>query len=162
MGSYKQNIGIKLEKSISHMRGVFDNGNVNWCMLGRAFLCRTGHLCVKPGFLCQTMHFAVEPGFLVSNECYNHCHGSHRGFYAKEIQLQCEYTGAMPPSHQAIDVRITERFLIFIILSQHCGCWWPVALLFQDRPATATVLVSIDFLDINRTESTVYKQIRYK
>ena len=75
---------------------------------------------------------------------------------------QCEYTGAMPPSHQAIDVRITEMFLIFIIQSQHCGCWWSVALLFQERPTTVTVRVSIDFLDINRIESTVYKQIRYK
>ena len=123
--------------------------------IGGAFLCRTGHLCVKPGFLCQTMHFAVEPGFLVSNECYNHFHGSHRGFYAKEIQLQCEHTGAMPPSHQAIDVRISEMFLIFIILSQNCGCWWPVALLFQDRPATATVLVSINRSDMNRMEHRI-------
>ena len=53
------------------MGGMFDNGNVNWCMLGRVFLCRTGHFCVEPGFLCRTMHFAADPGFFVSNECYN-------------------------------------------------------------------------------------------
>ena len=63
----KQNIGRKLEKYISHMRGeggMFDNGNVNWCMLG-------GHFCVEPGifasnwaFLCRTRLFAVIPGFL--------------------------------------------------------------------------------------------------
>ena len=33
---------------------MFDNSSVNWCMLGMAFLCRTGHFC-----------------FYVSNECYN-------------------------------------------------------------------------------------------
>ena len=40
---------------------MYDNGNVNWCMLGRAFLCRTGHFCVEPAifvskwaFLCRT------------------------------------------------------------------------------------------------------------
>ena len=56
--------------------GMFDNGNVNWCMLGRASLCLAGHFCIEPGFFC------VEPtilrsnraflcGFFVSNECYN-------------------------------------------------------------------------------------------
>ena len=44
--------------------GVFDNGNVNWCMLGRAFLCRTGHFCVEPGFFC------VEPCILLSNRAF--------------------------------------------------------------------------------------------
>ena len=70
IGSKKQNIGIKLEKNISHRRGMFDNGNVNWCMFGRAFLCRTEHFCVNlsifvsnRAFLCRTMHFAVELGF---------------------------------------------------------------------------------------------------
>ena len=72
---------MKLEKKHFSQEGgggMFDNGNVNWCMLGRAFLCRTGHFCVEPGifvsnraFLCRTMHFAVEPGIFVSNECYN-------------------------------------------------------------------------------------------
>ena len=47
---------------------MFDNGNVYWCMLRRAFLCRTGHFCVELGFLC--MNFTVEPGIFVSNECY--------------------------------------------------------------------------------------------
>ena len=47
--------------------GGVDNGNVNWCMLGRALLCRTGHFCVQPGFFvsnhafcCQTGLFCVE------------------------------------------------------------------------------------------------------
>ena len=55
-------LGKNWKKNISHWRvgGMFDNGNVNWCMLGRAFLCRT-------------VHFAVKPGFFVSNECYNSC-----------------------------------------------------------------------------------------
>ena len=44
---------------------MFDNGNVNWCMLGRAFFAS------KRAFMYRTMHFAVEPGFFVSNECYN-------------------------------------------------------------------------------------------
>ena len=48
---------------------VFDNGNVNWRMLGRAFLCRTGHFCVEAFFLCRTMHFAFEPGFLCCSGC---------------------------------------------------------------------------------------------
>ena len=43
---------------------MFGNGSVNWCMLGRAFLCRT-------------MHFAIEPGFFVSNECYNEIQRMH-------------------------------------------------------------------------------------
>ena len=51
---------------------MFDNGNVKWCMLGRAFLCRTGIFVSNRAFLCRTMHFAVEPGFFVSNECYNY------------------------------------------------------------------------------------------
>ena len=43
---------------------MFDNGNVNWCMLGRAFFCRTGH-------------FSVEPGFFLLNECYNQLYPIH-------------------------------------------------------------------------------------
>ena len=38
--------------------GIFGNGNVNWCRLVLAFLCRTRHFC-------------VEPGILLSSECYN-------------------------------------------------------------------------------------------
>ena len=53
---------------------MFDNGNVNWCMLGRAFLCRTEHFCVEPGFFvsnhafcCRTGLFCVEPMVIISN-----------------------------------------------------------------------------------------------
>ena len=44
-------------------RGMFANGNGNWCMLGRAFLCRTGHFC-------RTMYFCVELGIFVSNRAF--------------------------------------------------------------------------------------------
>ena len=44
---------------------VFDNGNINWCMLGG------GIFVSNRAFLCRTMHFAIEPGFFMSNECYN-------------------------------------------------------------------------------------------
>ena len=50
---------------------MFDNGNVNWCMLGRAFLCRTGHFCVEPGFFVSNHAFCCRTGLFVSNECYN-------------------------------------------------------------------------------------------
>ena len=58
------------KKSLSE-EGVFDNGNGNWCILGRAFLCRTGHFCVEPcifvsirAFLCRTMYFLSNMAFL--------------------------------------------------------------------------------------------------
>ena len=59
-------MGKKLEKNISQRRGggMFDNGNVNWCILGRAFFCRTGHFSVEPGF------FSVEPCILLSNRAF--------------------------------------------------------------------------------------------
>ena len=43
---------------------MFDNGNVDWCMLGMAFLCRTGHFCVEPGF------FVSNHAFLLSNQAF--------------------------------------------------------------------------------------------
>ena len=50
-----------IAKKISHRRrrgGMFDNGNINWCMLGRAFLCRTGgHFCVEPGIFVSSHAF---------------------------------------------------------------------------------------------------------
>ena len=71
MGSSKQNIGIKLEKIfLTGEMGVFDNGNVNWCMLGGGGGGGGGGVSNR-AFLCRTMHFAVEPGFFVSNECFN-------------------------------------------------------------------------------------------
>ena len=48
-----------------------DNGNVNWCMVGRAFFVEPDIFVSNQAFLCRTMHFAVEPGFFVSNECYD-------------------------------------------------------------------------------------------
>ena len=44
--------------------GMFDNGNVNWCMRGRAFLCRTGHFCVEPGFFVSNHAFCCRTGLL--------------------------------------------------------------------------------------------------
>ena len=56
MGSWKLNIWIKSEKKY-----FSQEGNINWCMLWRAFLCRNRIFCVKPcillskpGFLCRT------------------------------------------------------------------------------------------------------------
>ena len=56
------------KKNISHRRGggMFDNGNVNWCMLGRAFLCRTGHFCVEPGFFVSNHPFCCQTGLFFS------------------------------------------------------------------------------------------------
>ena len=64
----------KIEKKNVHHRrgGGVDDGNVNWCMLGRAFLCvEPGIFVLNRALLSRTMHFAVEPGSFVSNECYN-------------------------------------------------------------------------------------------
>ena len=44
---------------------MFDNGNVNWCMLGRAFLCRTGHFCVEPGFFVSNHAFLCRTGLFL-------------------------------------------------------------------------------------------------
>ena len=43
--------------------GMFDNGNVNWCILGRAFFCRTGHFSVKPGFFLSNHAFCCRTNF---------------------------------------------------------------------------------------------------
>ena len=40
-------------------------------MLGRAFLCRTGHYCVKPGIFVSNHAFCCRTGLFVSDECYN-------------------------------------------------------------------------------------------
>ena len=40
-------------------------------MLGRAFLCRTGHFCVKPDFFVSNHAFCCRTGLFVSNKCYN-------------------------------------------------------------------------------------------
>ena len=50
--------------------GMFDNGNVNWCMLGRAFLRQTGHFLVEPGIFVSNDAFYCRTGFFVSNESY--------------------------------------------------------------------------------------------
>ena len=42
---------FKTKRLIMGHAGGADNGNGNWCMLGRAFLCWTGFLCVKPCIL---------------------------------------------------------------------------------------------------------------
>ena len=44
---------------------MFDNGNVNWCMLGRAFLCRTGHFCVEPGIFVSNHAFCCWTGLFL-------------------------------------------------------------------------------------------------
>ena len=44
---------------------MFDNGNVNWCMLGRAFLCRTGHFCVEPGIFVSNHAFCYRTGLFL-------------------------------------------------------------------------------------------------
>ena len=36
---------------------VFDNGNINWCKHGRAFLVRTGHFCVEQCILLSNWVF---------------------------------------------------------------------------------------------------------
>ena len=47
---------------------VFDNGNVNWCMLGRAFLCRTGHFCVQPCILLSNRAFLCQMSVIMLHE----------------------------------------------------------------------------------------------
>ena len=56
----------KIGKKNSHRRGggMFDNGNVNWCMLGRAFFVS------NRAFLCRTGLFCVEPCILLSNRAF--------------------------------------------------------------------------------------------
>ena len=44
---------------------MFDNGNVHWCMLGRAFLCRTGHFCVERGFFVSKHAFCCRTGLFL-------------------------------------------------------------------------------------------------
>ena len=44
---------------------MFDNGNVHWCMLGRAFLCRTGYFCVEPGFFVSNHVFCCRTGLFL-------------------------------------------------------------------------------------------------
>ena len=71
MGYQKQNTRFKINKNLfSQDGGMFDNGNVNWCMLGGHFCVELGIFVSNRAFLCRTMHFAVEPGFFVSNEYY--------------------------------------------------------------------------------------------
>ena len=76
MGSYEQNISMKLKKKIlTGGGGMFDNGNVNRFMLWRAFFSvEPGIFVSNRAFLSRTMHFAVELGFFVSNESYNFCY----------------------------------------------------------------------------------------
>ena len=50
---------------------MFNNGNVNWCILGGAVLSQNGIFVVEPYILRRAIHFAVEPGISVSNKCYN-------------------------------------------------------------------------------------------
>ena len=59
MGFWKQNVWIKLENNFGK-EGVFDNGNVRWFMLRRAFCVEPGIFVSNRAFLCQTMQFAVE------------------------------------------------------------------------------------------------------
>ena len=58
-------------KYLSEGGGMLDNGNGKWCMLGMAFLRRTGHFCVKPWIFVPNRAFLCRTGFFVSNECYN-------------------------------------------------------------------------------------------
>ena len=70
VGSQKQNIWIQLEEWF--LRGwmcVFDIGNGNWCMLGRALLCRTGRFCVKPCIFVSNLAFFSQTRLFVSNRC---------------------------------------------------------------------------------------------
>ena len=84
MGSWKQNIWIKLEKISLRGRGMFDNGNGNWCMLGRAFVSNRT-------FLCRTMYFCVEPGIFVSN----------RGFLCRTSVIIHYNSALKPEDHDA-------------------------------------------------------------
>ena len=54
---------IKLKKYFSEAGGMFNNGNGNWCIMGRAFFCRTGHLCVEPCIFVLNRLFLCRPGF---------------------------------------------------------------------------------------------------
>ena len=51
--------------------GVADNGNGNWCRMGRAFLRLTGHFGVESCTFVSNRAFWCWTRFLVSNECYN-------------------------------------------------------------------------------------------
>ena len=90
IGSSKLNISIKLRKTLRGSvcvrvcvcvcvcvcgggggggggRGV-DNGNGNWCMLGRAFLCRTWYFCVEPCIYVSHWAFVCPTGLFVLNK----------------------------------------------------------------------------------------------
>ena len=55
----------KIRKRFSERRGPgVDNDNGNWYMLGRAFLCRTGHVCVEPCI------FVSNRAIFVSNRAF--------------------------------------------------------------------------------------------
>ena len=49
---------------------LFDNGNCNWCKLGMAFFCGTGHFCVGRIFVSNLV-FLCRTSLFVPNECYN-------------------------------------------------------------------------------------------
>ena len=52
-------------------RGVFDNGYGKWCMLNKAFWCRTWHFRVEPYIWLWNHAFVCHTGLFVSSECYD-------------------------------------------------------------------------------------------
>ena len=127
IGSWKQNIRIKLKKKISHEgRGMFDNGNGNWCMLGRAFVCRTGHFSVEPGFFVSNHAFCCRTGLFMSNECYNAYY--HLYVHYKNSVDKLAFTSNLPNEVQGPSIiiisynkGIESRFHISCRLIITCG-----------------------------------------